>query len=57
MDLFEYLKNCVGCPFISDLRFGIYKDNAIKILRKMNLSNISRDQVEDAENYFGIALS
>lgn len=57
MDIFEYLKTAVGCPLISDLKFGAYRDNAINILRKMNLSSINPKQVADAEKYFGIALA
>jgi hypothetical protein len=57
MDLFEYLKTAVGCHLISDLKFGTNKDNAIRILRKMNLSDVSKKQIADVENYLGIALA
>ena len=57
MDLFEYLKNCVGCEFISDLRYGPHKARAIQILKQMDKSKIDNKQIADASNYFGIALA
>ena len=56
MDLFEYLKNCVGCTFISDLKFGIYRDKAIAILNSMDKTDIDHQQITDVSKYFGIVL-
>jgi hypothetical protein len=56
MDLFEYLLKCIGCTFISDLKFGIYRDEAINILNSMDKTNIDHQQIADASKYFGIVL-
>lgn len=57
MDIFEYLQNLIGCTFISDLKFGAYREKAVEILKQMDVSNIDRRQIADAETYFGIALA
>ena len=57
MDIFEYLQNMLGCTFISDLKFGVYRRGAIEVLKQMDISNISKRQISDLENYFGIALA
>lgn len=57
MDIFEYLKNCIGCTFISDLKFGAYKDEAISILAEMDTSSIDKTQLADVSTYLGIALA
>ena len=50
-DLFEILRDAVGCSFISDLRFGIYNKLARRILADINLNQYSTEVLEDAANY------
>ena len=57
MDIFEYLRELVGCPHISDLRLCGYKEVAIDILKTLDLSIIDQEQIADVSNYFGIALT
>ncbi len=57
MDLFEYLQKCVGCMYMSDLKFGIYKTKAINILSSMDKSNFDSRQINDAAKYFGVTLA
>lgn len=56
MDLFEFLQICVGCMYMSDLKFGIYRDKAISVLNSMDKSKFDSKQIADASRYFGIAL-
>ena len=57
MDIFEYLKAKLNCAYISDLKFGIYRIEAIKILKQIDLSAINQNQIADISAYFGIALA
>lgn len=57
MDIFEYLREKLNCAHISDLKFGIYKIEAIKILKQMDLSMINQNQIADISAYLGIALA
>lgn len=54
MDIFERLKELVGCFYISDLQFGKHRKKAIKILKKMNKSIIDQKQLADISAYLGI---
>lgn len=36
MDIFETLKSMLGCMYLSDLRFGAYKEMALELLKEMN---------------------
>jgi hypothetical protein len=51
LDLFEFLKNALGCTYISDLRIKPYNTMAKFLLSKINLKKYSKKQVEDAFNY------
>lgn len=57
MDIFEYLKNCVRCTYISDLKFGAYRTKAVEILGTMDKSTIDQKQIADVSHYLGIALA
>ena len=57
MDIFEYLKNLIGCAFISDLKFGAYREMAVEILGAMDTSTIDQQQIADVSHYLGIALA
>lgn len=48
MDIFETLKSKVGCLYISDLRFGIYKEIALDLLKELNFES---NQKTKAYNY------
>ena len=51
-DLFDYLRESVGCDYISDLRFCDF--NIIRNhLLDMNYQNFSHAQICDAIAYFG----
>ena len=56
MDIFEYLKEKLNCAYISDLGFGVYKTTAIRILKNMDTSIFSPEQIADISAYFGITL-
>ena len=36
MDIFETLQSMLGCMYISDLRFGPYKEMALGLLKEMD---------------------
>lgn len=48
MDIFEILKSKVGCLYISDLKFGIYKKIALDLLEELNFDG---NQKTKAYNY------
>lgn len=53
MDIFEFLKDKLGCMYISDIKFGAYKEMAIDLLKKMNIDS---KQKTDVCNYLGIGV-
>lgn len=53
MDIFEFLKDKLGCMYISDIKFGAYKEMAIDLLKKMSLDS---KQKVDVYNYLGIGV-
>ena len=53
MDIFEVLKNMLGCIYISDLKFEPYKEKAIELLKNMQVDS---KQKADICNYFGIGV-
>lgn len=53
MDIFEMLRSMLGCMYISDLKFGAYKEQAIDLLKKMSLDS---QQKADVCNYLGIGV-
>ncbi len=53
MDIFEFLKDKIGCMYISDLKLSAYKEMAIELLKTMNLDS---KQKTDVCNYFGIGV-
>lgn len=52
MDLFELLKNKIGCDYISDLKQGNNREMAIRILNNSNYKN--HYQYNDICNYLNI---
>lgn len=52
MDVFETLKNAIGCSYISDLSFEPYRTRAQKTLKTMALENCSITELNDIANYF-----
>ena len=48
MDIFETLKSMVGCLYISDLRFGVYKEIALELLSDIKVDSV---QIANARNY------
>lgn len=53
MDIFEMLRSMLGCMYISDLKFGTYKEQAIDLLKKMQVDS---KQKADVCNYLGIGV-
>ena len=53
MDIFEWLRGQVGCMYISDLKFGVYKEKAIDLLTK---TQVDVNQKVDICNYLGIGV-
>lgn len=53
MDIFEMLKDKLGCNYISDIKFGAYKEMAIDLLKTMSLDS---QQKADVCNYLGIGV-
>lgn len=51
-DLFEILKDTVGCRYISDLRFGRNRDRAIDALNLIRLEEHSLFVLLDVIEYF-----
>ena len=51
-DLFEILKDRVGCMHISDLRFGRNRDRAMHVLTFIRLEEYSLSVLLDAIEYF-----
>ena len=50
-ELFEELKECVRCEYISDLRYAPWKNQARKAIAKMDLSGYSLFVLSDAAEY------
>ena len=50
-DLFEMIKNAVGCEYISDLRFGMNNRKAQVFLRNADIENYSLSVLSDAAQY------
>ena len=48
MDIFETLKSMLGCMYISDLRFGAYKEIALELLDEIKADS---SQIANARNY------
>lgn len=48
MDIFETLKSMLGCMYISDLKFGIYKEKALELLTEITADS---NQIIEAQNY------
>lgn len=53
MDIFEFLKDKLGCMYISDIKFGAYKEMAIDLLQQMQVDS---KQKTDVCNYLGIGV-
>lgn len=48
MDVFETLKSMLGCMYISDLRFGMYREMALELLTEINADS---SQIANVRNY------
>ena len=48
MDIFEILRSMIGCMYISDLKFGIYKEMALELLTEIKADS---NQIANAYNY------
>ena len=57
MDIFEYLREKLNCDYMSDLKFGTCKAEAIKILKQMDISTINQNQIADISTYLNITLA
>lgn len=53
-DVFEFLKNKLGCMYISDLKIYPYKEDIINILK---ISCIDKTQVAKVYNYIGLEVA
>lgn len=53
MDIFEILKEELGCMYVSDLKFGIYREMAIVLLINMK---VDKKQKAEICNYLGIGV-
>ena len=53
MDIFEMLRSMLGCTYISDIKFGAYKEKAIDLLKRMHIDS---NQKADICNYLGIGV-
>ena len=51
MDLFEELKNEIGCEYISDLRFGANNQLAKAIMRNINVNDYTLAELNDMAEY------
>lgn len=50
-DLFEVVKDKVGCEFISDMRYGKCNAKARKALNSLDLSNYNSWVLQDINSY------
>ena len=48
MDILETLQSWLGCMYISDLKFGMYKDAALQLLTEITADS---NQIAEAYNY------
>ena len=48
MDIFETLQSMLGCMYISDLKFGAYKEMALELLKELDTDG---NQIIAAYNY------
>lgn len=51
LDVFEDLRQRVGCEYISSLKSPLYIAKVRKVLRKLSLDNYSLFQLNDLANY------
>jgi len=50
-DVFETLKNTLGCEYISDLKFEPFRTKAMRALKSMELNALSLSELEDIAQY------
>lgn len=50
-DIFETLKNILGCEYISDMKFEPYRTKAKETLKSMDLSILSFSDLKDIAQY------
>lgn len=53
MDIFEFLRDKLGCMYVSDLKFGAYREMAVDLLKTMQVDS---KQKADVCNYLGIGV-
>ena len=54
LDIFEYLKDILGCDYISDIKKGSYNLAAISVLTDIDIELIDPQQYVDICQYLGI---
>lgn len=52
MDIFEQLKDKIGCKCISDLRYDPYRTKAKRMLKELDIEQCSLFELNDLEFYF-----
>lgn len=52
MDVFEELKNAIGCSYVSDLSLEPHRTKAQKMLKTMELEKCSIVELNDIADYF-----
>lgn len=50
-DIFETLKNILGCEYISDMKFEPYRTKAKEALKSMEMSILSLSDLKDIAQY------
>ena len=53
-DIFEYIRDKINCPLISDMRFGNNRVKAIIVLKQTNPKIIEPKQLADIRAYLGV---
>ena len=53
-DIFEYLKNKIGCLYISDMQYGEWRIVAIEAFMNINPQNITITQYRDMCTYLKV---
>ncbi|GEM_PF-6328103 len=50
-DLFEELRQCVGCEFVSDMRSGAERREALRAAAELNVTDYPLSQWKDLARY------
>ena len=54
-DLFEVIWSKVGCMYMSDLKDELYREQAIREAKRMDLSKFDEKQIADLCSYLSVA--